>query len=85
MALDQMVASQNHYKRFFIAVEGFTDQSRLRGLQRRSQPSARRCRREYLVGQHDIPIYRIHMVGLGKDKPVEDATNPGRQREEPPR
>ena len=25
MALDQMVMDQNHYKRFFIAVEGFTD------------------------------------------------------------
>src|SRR5579863_1867549 len=25
MALDQMVADQNHYKRFFVAVEGFTD------------------------------------------------------------
>ena len=26
MALDQMVANQNQYKRFFIAVEGFTEQ-----------------------------------------------------------
>jgi hypothetical protein len=30
---------------------------------------------EYLVAQHDIPIYRVHMVGLGEQKPVEDARN----------
>jgi len=30
---------------------------------------------EYLVAQHDIPIYRIHMVGLGEQKPLEDARN----------
>ncbi len=73
MALDQMVASQNHYKRFFIAVEGFTDQTG--SADYNAALSRRRADNvvTYLVGQHDIPIYRIHMVGLGKDKPVEDA------------
>jgi hypothetical protein len=28
---------------------------------------------EYLVAKHDIPIYRIHMIGLGEEKPLEDA------------
>ena len=28
---------------------------------------------EYLVAKHDIPIYRIHMIGLGVEKPVDDA------------
>ena len=26
----------------------------------------------YLVGSHDIPVYRIHMVGLGDQKLVDD-------------
>ena len=30
MALDQMVANQGQYKRFFIAVEGFTDRREAR-------------------------------------------------------
>ena len=30
---------------------------------------------EYLVAKHDIPIYRIHMIGLGEEKPVEEARN----------
>jgi outer membrane protein OmpA-like peptidoglycan-associated protein len=25
---------------------------------------------QYLVTKHDIPIYRIHMIGLGSDKPA---------------
>jgi outer membrane protein OmpA-like peptidoglycan-associated protein len=73
MALDQMVSSQGHYKRFFIAVEGFTDE--VGSADYNAALSRRRADTvvTYLVAQHDIPIYRIHMVGLGKDKPLEDA------------
>ncbi len=73
MALDQMVADQGHYKRFFIAVEGFTD--RTGSAEYNSALSRRRADAvvEYLVAQHDIPVYRIHMVGLGNAKPVDDA------------
>jgi OOP family OmpA-OmpF porin len=73
MALDQMVANQNHYKRFYIAVEGFTD--KVGSADYNAALSRRRADAvvEYLVAQHDIPIYRIHMVGLGEQKPLEDA------------
>ena len=70
-----MVSDQGRYKRFFIAVEGFTDKS---GSSEYNEALSRRRADavvEYLVGSHDIPIYRIHMVGLGKMKPVEDANN----------
>ncbi len=75
MALDQMVADQNHYKRFFVAVEGFTD--KIGSADYNAALSRRRADAvvEYLVAQHDIPIYRIHMVGLGEQKPIEDARN----------
>ena len=74
-AIDQMVMNQTQYKRFFIAVEGFTDK-----VGRADYNNALSRRRadavvEYLVAQHDVPIYRIHMVGLGEQKPVEDARN----------
>ena len=73
MALDQMVAGQSQYKRFFSAVEGFTD--RVGTDEYNSALSKRRADAvvAYLVSQHNIPIYRIHMVGLGKDKPVDEA------------
>ena len=71
-ALDQMVAG-NNYKRFYIAVEGFTDQvgddSYNEALSKRRADAVV----SYLVAQHDIPVYRIQMIGLGKDKPVDDA------------
>ncbi|MDP9169726.1 MAG: OmpA family protein [Acidobacteriota bacterium] len=70
--LDQMVANQGQYKRFFVAVEGFTD--RVGSVEYNAALSRRRADAvvEYLVAQHNIPIYRIHMVGLGKMKPVEE-------------
>jgi outer membrane protein OmpA-like peptidoglycan-associated protein len=73
MALDQMVTDQSHYKRYFIAVEGFTD--KVGSADYNSALSRRRANAvvEYLVAQHDVPIFRIHMVGLGEMKPVEDA------------
>jgi len=73
MALDQIVANQNRYKRFFIAVEGFTDKTG--SADYNAALSRRRADAvvEYLVAQHDTPIYRIHMVGLGEQKPLEDA------------
>jgi len=72
-ALDRMVSHQDQYERFFIAVEGFTDKS---GSAEYNEALSRRRADavvEYLVGEHNIPIYRVHMVGLGKMKPVEDA------------
>jgi len=73
MALDQMVMNQNQHKRYFIAVEGFTD--KIGNADYNTALSRRRADAvvEYLVAQHDIPIYRIHMIGLGEQKPVEDA------------
>jgi len=72
MALDQMVADQNHYKRFFIAVEGFTDKTG--SADYNTALSRRRADAvvEYLVAQHNIPIYRVHMVGLGNQKLLDD-------------
>ncbi|MDQ1471984.1 MAG: hypothetical protein QOJ99_3464 [Bryobacterales bacterium] len=73
LALDQMVSGQNQYKRFFIAVEGFTD--RVGTDDYNSALSRRRADAvvAYLVAQHNVPVYRIHMVGLGKMKQVDEA------------
>jgi len=73
MALDQMVTGQAQYKRFFIAVEGFTD--RVGSDDYNAALSRRRADAvvSYLVAQHNVPVYRIHMVGLGKMKQVDEA------------
>jgi outer membrane protein OmpA-like peptidoglycan-associated protein len=73
--IDQMVANQGQYKRFFIAVEGFTDS--VGSADYNNALSRRRADAvvEYLVAKHNIPIYRVHMVGLGKDKPAVEGRN----------
>lgn len=70
--LDQLAANLGKFKRYFIAVEGYTDRtgpaSYNQTLSRKRADSVL----QYLVAQHDIPIYRIHMIGLGEQKPVEE-------------
>ena len=52
--------------RYLIALKGFTDQSGPASynvqLSRRRAESVTR----YLVSEHNIPVYLIHMIGLGK-------------------
>jgi len=71
--LDNLVSNVGKSKRYFIAIEGFTDRSGT--VQYNEALSRRRADAvvQYLVANHDVPIYRIHMVGLGEQKPIEDA------------
>ncbi len=71
--LDKLAQDIQADKRFFVAVEGFTDRTGPREYN--EQLSRRRAEAvvEYLVAKHDVPVYRIHVVGLGPEKPVDDA------------
>jgi outer membrane protein OmpA-like peptidoglycan-associated protein len=74
--VDEMAASGGKYKRYFIGVEGFTDQT---GSEAYNVALSRRRADAvvaYLVSGHDIPVYRIQMIGLGKDKPVDEGKSP---------
>jgi outer membrane protein OmpA-like peptidoglycan-associated protein len=73
--LDKLAGDVKPDKRFFIAVEGYTDN--VGSKQYNEALSRRRADSvvEYLVAKHDIPIYRIHMIGLGEEKPVDEAKN----------
>ena len=73
--LDKLAQDVQSDKRFFISVEGFTDKTG--GAQVNEVLSRKRADAvvEYLVAKHDIPIYRIHMIGLGDEKPVDEAHN----------
>jgi outer membrane protein OmpA-like peptidoglycan-associated protein len=71
--LDNLVVDKATLKHFFVAVEGFTDKSG--SSEYNAALSRRRADRvvQYLVAQHDIPIYRIHMVGLGAQKLADES------------
>ena len=73
--LDKMVGDVKADKRYFIAVEGFTDYTGSRQYNESLSRKRADAVVEYLVAKHDIPIYRIHMVGLGEEKPVDEAKN----------
>jgi outer membrane protein OmpA-like peptidoglycan-associated protein len=71
--LDKLAEQILADKRFFIAVEGFTDSI---GEREYNEALSRRRAEavvEYMVAKHDVPVYRIHVVGLGPDKPVDEA------------
>jgi len=73
--LDKLAQDVQADKRFFIAVEGYTDTTGSKAYNESLSRKRADAVVEYLVAKHDIPIYRIHMIGLGEEKPVDDARN----------
>jgi OOP family OmpA-OmpF porin len=70
--LDNLVAGAMNLKRFTVVVEGFTDH--IGSPEFNNALSRRRASAvvSYLVTKHNIPVYRISMVGLGAQKQVEE-------------
>ncbi|HXK06413.1 MAG TPA: OmpA family protein [Verrucomicrobiae bacterium] len=73
--LDKLATDVKDGKRFFIAVEGYTDSTGSRAYNEMLSEKRADAVVRYLVAKHDIPIYRIHEVGLGMEKPVDEARN----------
>ena len=73
--LDKLVGNVNNAKRYFIAVEGFTDNTGSVAYNEELSRKRADAVAEYMVAKHNIPIYRIHMIGLGKEKPVDMGRN----------
>lgn len=72
-SLDTLAAGVKLDKRFFIAVEGYTDSTGSRQFNEALSRRRADAVVEYLVAKHDIPIYRIHMIGLGEQRPLDEA------------
>jgi outer membrane protein OmpA-like peptidoglycan-associated protein len=73
--LDKLAQDVQNDKRFFITVEGYTDKTGTASYNEALSRKRADAVVEYLVAKHDIPIYRIHMIGLGDEKPVDEAHN----------
>jgi len=73
-ALDQLATDVPNTKGYIIAVEGGTDSTGSTdynyGLSQRRADAVI----QYLASEHNIPAYKIYLIGLGKDKPVEPNT-----------
>ena len=71
--LDQLIGSANGLKRYFIAVEGYTDTTgdanyNLELSKRRAEAVV-----QYLAGEKDVDFNRIHTIGLGEQKLADPA------------
>ncbi len=78
-ALDQLAASIASTKGYIIALEGGTDS--VGSADYNYDLSQRRANSviQYLAAKHNVPAHKIYVIGLGKDKPVEDnKTSAGR-------
>jgi len=70
-ALDQLANSISSTKGYIIALEGSTDSVGSAeynyGLSQRRADAVI----QYLASKYNVPAYKIYVIGLGKDKPVE--------------
>jgi len=69
--LDQLASNTSSYKRYFIAVEGYTDQTgpadyNLALSRRRADAVV-----QYLAGEKNVDFNHIHTIGFGELKPVD--------------
>ena len=70
-ALDQLAGEIGKTKGYLVAVEGGADA--IGGADYNYDLSQRRATAviQYLASEHSVPAYKIYVIGLGKDKPVE--------------
>ena len=63
----QQIAQQRHY---IVVVQGFTDDTG--PVEYNNQLSRRRADAviQYLAAKHDVPPYRVYIIGLGEHNPV---------------
>src|ERR1017187_9700260 len=73
--LDKLAGSLGADKHFVISVEGYTDSTGNKAYNEALSRKRADAVVTYLVAKHDVPIYRIHMIGLGEDKPVDEGKN----------
>jgi outer membrane protein OmpA-like peptidoglycan-associated protein len=71
--LDRLAGTQvGSLKTYFVAIEGFTDKVGPADYNLELSRKRAQAVQTYLIGQKNVPVYRIQIVGLGKDKPLND-------------
>ena len=75
-AIDELAASVATTKGYIITVEGATDS--IGSSEYNYDLSERRANAviQYLAAEKSVPAYKIYLIGLGKDKPVDSNKTP---------
>lgn len=69
--LDQLVSRAGGLKRYFIAIEGYTDPTGDAGYNLELSKRRAEAVVQYLAGERDVDFNRIHTIGLGEQKQVD--------------
>ena len=71
-ALDEFAQQIGQQKHFIVQVQGYTDSTG--SAEYNNQLSRRRADAviQYLAAKHNVPPYRVYIIGLGEDNPVAD-------------
>ncbi len=64
--LDTVAADVQSQQRYFITIQGYTDQSGPANYNDTLSQERANAVIRYLVGEKNIPLFRIHVVGLGE-------------------
>lgn len=69
-AIQGLASSSRGMKNNLLVIEGFTDSTG--NAEHNYALSSRRATavRQYLSSQYNVPAYKIHVIGLGEDKPL---------------
>jgi outer membrane protein OmpA-like peptidoglycan-associated protein len=70
--LDKLAADLAANKRYFVAVEGYTDATGSKSYNESLSKRRADAVVSYLVSK-DVPFFKIHQIGMGQEKPVDDA------------
>jgi outer membrane protein OmpA-like peptidoglycan-associated protein len=70
--LDKLATGLTSDRRFVISVEGYTDSTGDKSYNEALSRKRADAVVTYLVAKHDVPIFRIHTIGLGEEKPVDE-------------
>ena len=69
--LDEIASSLANTKHYLIVVQGFTDTTGPADYNYALSEKRAESVVRYLTSKHNIPVYRVHKLGLGKDMPAE--------------
>jgi OOP family OmpA-OmpF porin len=73
--LDELAQTLSGASRYVVEVQGFTDTAGSNEYNYALSEKRANAVVRYLTERHNIPVYRIHTIGLGKDVPAA-GTNP---------
>lgn len=73
-ALDQIAGQIRDRGNFILEIQGFADATGTDSYNNQLTQKRADAVRRYLAEQHDIPLFRMHILGFGEVRPVADNT-----------